>query len=114
MQAKLLRIKLNPNSRARLDNLLEYMQSNPEFPRQEMEQKGYYWDSAFFEKVNNVEFLYLVIKSPDFSKIMMDESQLIATPFRDLYDAFRQSSWAPEPYEDLELLTCFNSEMKYV
>ena len=78
-----------------------------------MAQKGYYWDSAFFEKINNTDFLCLVIKPPDFSKIMMDESELIATPFRDLYEAFRQSSWASEQYDDLESLACFNSEMKF-
>ena len=114
MQAKLLKIKLNSNSRAQLDQLLRYMQENVDFPRKEMAQKGYYWDSAFYEVVEGIEYLYIVIKSADFSTIKTDESEIDVTPFRDVYEAFRLSCWSPEPYADLEPLVCFNSEMKFV
>lgn len=114
MQAKLLKIKLNANSRPSLDKLLSYMKENAEFPRVEMAQKGYYWDSAFFETVEDIEYLYIVIKSTDFSTIMMDESELDSTPFREVYEAFRASCWSPEPYKDIEPLICFNSKMEFL
>ena len=74
MQSKLLKIKLNPNSRSHLNTLISYMRENIEFPKSEMDQKGYFWDSVFFEKVDKFEYIYIVIKSDDFSKIMMDEN----------------------------------------
>jgi len=113
MESKLLKIKLNPNSRTRVDELLEYMTSSVAGPKNEMSQKGYYWDSVFFGIEVDVEYLYIVLKSNDFSKIMVDESELIATPFREYYDRFRNDCWAPESYEDIESLFCFNTQIEY-
>ena len=89
------------------------MREHIEFPLAEMEQKGYFWDSTFIEQTAEADFLYIVIKSPDFTKIMADESELSPTPFREVYEAFRQNCWAPEPYVDIEPVFCFNSSMKF-
>ena len=113
MESKLLKIKLNPNSRSDLDTLITYMRDNIEFPKSEMEQKRYFWDSVFYEKSDEFEYIYIVIKSKDFSKIMMDESELIISPFRDVYEKFRSTCWAPEPYIDLEPVFCFNSSLTF-
>ena len=113
MESKLLKIKLNSNSRTKLDELILYMQENIEFPKNEMDQKGYYWDSIFYEKDSEFEYIYIVIKSNDFSKIMMDEVGLIETPFRDVYNKFRNECWAPELYLDIEPIFCFNSSMTF-
>ena len=113
LESKLLKIKLNPNSRTHLEKLIAYMREHIEFPLAEMEQKGYFWDSTFIEQTDKADFLYIVIKSPDFSKIMADESELSPTPFREVYEAFRQNYWAPEPYVDIEPVFCFNSSMKF-
>lgn len=113
MESKLLKIKLNSNSRVHLDQLISYMRENIEFPKNEMEQKGYFWDSVFYEKHEGFEYLYIVIKSTDFSKIMMDENELIISPFRDVYEQFRSQCWASEPYLDFEPIFCFNSSMNF-
>jgi hypothetical protein len=113
MQSKLLKIKLNPNSRDHLDALIAYMRENIAFPKSEMEQKGYFWDSVFFQSDDEFEYIYIVIKSADFSKIMIDESELIASPFREVYEKFRTSCWAPEPYVDIEPIFCFNSSLTF-
>lgn|GEM_PF-7010220 len=113
MQSKLLKIKLMPNSRIHLEALIAYMREHIEFPKSEMEQKGYFWDCVFYEKTNNFEYVYIVIKSNDFSKIMMDESEIIISPFRAVYEKFRDQCWAPEPYTDLEPVFCFNSSLTF-
>ena len=113
MESKLLKIKLNPNSRSHLDSLISYMRENIEFPKSEMEQKGYFWDSVFYEKRDCFEYIYIVIKSTDFSKIMMDESELVISPFRDVYEKFRSQCWAAEPYLDFEPIFCFNSSLNF-
>ena len=89
------------------------MKANIEQPANEMAQKGYFWDSVFFDNEAGIEYLYIVLKSGDFSKIMVDESNLIPTPFRDIYEKFRNECWVPEPYADIEFLQCFNSEMQF-
>jgi len=113
MQSKLLKIKLNPDSRGKLKDLIDYMQKNISFPKNEMAQKGYFWDSVFFDQSGEAEYLYVVLKSEDFSKIMMDESELDATPYREIYEKFRKTCWAPEPYQDIEPIACFNSSMVF-
>ncbi|MCG7539224.1 hypothetical protein CBQ28_00465 [Pseudoalteromonas sp. GCY] len=113
METKLLKIKLNLNTRPQVDELLAYMQDNIAFPREEMRQKGYFWDSVFFAEEGGREYLYIVIKSEDFSCIMMDESELICTPFREVYERFRKACWSTEPYQDIEALACFNSQMEF-
>jgi hypothetical protein len=113
VESKLLKIKLNPNSRSHLDSLISYMRENIEFPKSEMEQKGYFWDSVFFETSDEFEYIYIVIKSADFSKIMLDESELIISPFRDVYEEFRSQCWVTEPYVDLEPIFCFNSSFTF-
>lgn len=113
MESKLLKIKLNPGSRSHLDSLISYMRENIEFPKNEMEQKGYFWDSVFYERDDEFEYIYIVIKSADFSKIMMDESELIFSPFRDIYEKFRSTCWSPEPYQDIEPIFCFNSSITF-
>ena len=113
MEAKLLKIKLNQNSRNHLEQLISYMRENIEFPKSEMEQKGYYWDSVFFESIDSTEYIYIVIKSSDFSRIMKDESKLILSPFRNVYEKFREQCWSPEPYLDIEPVFCFNSSLEF-
>ncbi len=113
MESKLLKIKLKSGSRPHLDNLISYMRENIEYPRDEMQQKGYFWDSTFIEQTEQADFLYIVIKSHDFSKIMVDESELSPTPFREVYEKFRAQCWAPEPYTDLEPIFCFNSSFQF-
>jgi hypothetical protein len=34
-------------------------------------------------------------------------------PFRDVYEKFRATCWAPEPYIDLEPVFCFNSSLTF-
>lgn len=113
MESKLLRIKLNPNSRPHLNELITYMRDNIDYPKSEMTQKGYFWDSTFIEQTPEADFLFIVIKSPDFSKIMMDESELSPTPFREVYEHFRRQCWSPEPYTDIEPIFCFNSALEF-
>ncbi|MBL4942280.1 MAG: hypothetical protein JKY81_11530 [Colwellia sp.] len=113
MESKLLKIKLYFNSRVQLNQLIPYMRENIEFPKSEMDQKGYFWDSVFYEKDEEFEYVYIVIKSTDFSKIMLDESELIVSPFRDVYEQFRSQCWVSEPYLDLEPIFCFNSSMVF-
>ncbi|MFC3032732.1 DUF6176 family protein [Pseudoalteromonas fenneropenaei] len=113
METKLLKIKLNPGSREKVDSLLAYMKSHIDFPKQEMEQKGYFWDSVFYDCEAEDEFLYIVLKSKSFSKIMTDEAGLISTPFREVYEKFRKECWAPEHYNDVEALFCFNKEVSF-
>ena len=113
MQAKLLKIKLNAGSKSHVEALIDYMQKNPQQPLSEMQQKGYFWDSVFFDTHDQTEYLYIVIKSPDFSKIMTDESDLVATDFRAVYEKFRQQCWAPEPYKDIDLICCFNQALAF-
>ncbi|MGS0680515.1 DUF6176 family protein [Shewanella sp. 125m-7] len=113
MESKLLKIKLKLGSREKLDNLICYMRENIEFPKSEMGQKGYYWDSVFYESTRDHEHIYIVIKSVDFSKIMLDESALLHTPFREVYEKFRQECWVNEPYSDIDATACFNSSMQF-
>jgi len=89
------------------------MRENIQFPKSEMEQKGYFWDSVFYEKNDEFEYIYIVIKSNDFSKIMMDESELIVSPFREVYEKFRSTCWVSEPYIDIEPVLCFNSSFTF-
>ncbi len=111
MEAKLLKIKVNPGSKTLFKQLLEYMKNHPEQPLSEMKQKGYFWDSVFYSEDN---YLYMVLKSKDFSKIMMDESELIATPFRAVYEEFRESCWIQGAYQDIESLFCFNHSLSFM
>lgn len=113
MESKLLKIELNPGSRPHLEALIQFMQDNIEFPRNEMEQKGYYWDSVFIENIEGIDYLYVVIKSNDFSSIMRDEQGLIETPFREVYEAFRKQCWAPRPYVDITSIARFNSKVVF-
>jgi hypothetical protein len=111
MQAKLLKIKLVSGSHPELEKLITYMMENHMEPLNEMKQKGYMWDSVFLDESDS---LYIVIKSEDFTKIMMDESELIHTPFRAMYEKFRQDCWSSEPYSDIEPLACFNSSVDFL
>ena len=89
------------------------MRDNIEYPRDEMEQKGYFWDSTLIEQTEDADFLYIVIKSHDFSNIMVNENDLPPTPFREVYEKFRNQCWAPEPYTDIEPIFCFNSSFSF-
>jgi len=111
MESKLLKVKLKPNSRAKFFELLEYMKNHSDQPKSEMAQKGYFWDSFFIDKENN---LFMVLKSDDFSRIMTDESQLIATEFRAIYEHFRKECWVEDSYEDIEELFCFNDALSFL
>lgn len=111
MEAKLLKVKLKEGSKARFQKLLEFMQRDPTAPLDEMKQKGYFWDAFFLSEDN---YLYMVLKSNDFSKIMADESQLIATTFREVYETFREDSWVEGSYEDIAPLFCFNHSLSFM
>jgi hypothetical protein len=45
---------------------------------------------------------------------MLDESALIATHFRDVYEEFRQNCWVVGSYEDIESLYCFNQAISFM
>jgi hypothetical protein len=111
MESKLLKVKLKPGSKAHFVQLVEYMQRNVNQPLSEMQQKGYFWDSFFISEDDD---LYMVLKSADFSSIMLDESALIATHFRDVYEEFRQNCWVVGSYEDIESLYCFNQAISFM
>ncbi|MDF0532850.1 hypothetical protein PY479_01000 [Shewanella sp. A32] len=111
MESKLLKVKLKTNSKPHFFELLEFIKANPEAPKEEMVQKGYFWDSFFLDKDEN---LFMVLKSKDFSKIMMDESELIQTAFRPIYERFRTQCWIEGSYEDIEELFCFNDSFSFL
>ena len=111
MESKLLKVKLKPNSKPHFLELLQFIKANPEAPKQEMLQKGYFWDSFFLDKDEN---LFMVLKSQDFSKIMMDESELVHTAFRPVYERFRSQCWVEGSYEDIEALFCFNDSLSFL
>ena len=110
MQTKLIKIPLKPGSRAAVDKLIHYMKSSPELPFNEMNQKGYFWDSVFLDAQFN---LYIVIKSPDFSSVMLNNDDLVETDFRSMYETFRQQAWQSDAYEDIEALACFNQALTF-
>lgn len=114
MESKLLRIELQPSSRATLNSLINFMVENPINPKTEMAQKGYFWDSVFFEEVNDQNFIYIVVKSEDFSSIMLNENNLVHTPFREIYEKFQRDAWIPETYTDIEEIFCFNESMVFI
>jgi len=89
------------------------MRENIEFPKSEMDQKGYYWDSVFYEMNDTAEYMYIVIKSSNFSNIIIDEADLLISPFRVVYERFREECWAPEHYLDIEPIFCFNSSLVF-
>lgn len=111
MESKLLKVKLRPNSKPHFFELLQFIKVNPEAPKSEMLQKGYFWDSFFLDKDEN---LFMVLKSQDFSKIMMDESELLQTAFRPVYERFRTQCWIEGSYEDIEELFCFNDSFSFL
>lgn len=113
MQSKLLEIKLKPGSKPKVQELINFMKSSIEDPRDEMAQKGYFWDSVFFDIKDGQELLYIVLKSEDFSSIKIDESEIEATPFRTYYNLFRKECWAPEMYNDIEDIHCFNKSLVF-
>jgi len=90
------------------------MVANPSYPKNEMQQKGYFWDSVFFEEVNGKNFMYIVVKSEDFTTIMQNETDLIETPFRKIYEKFRLDTWVSETYKDIEEVFCFNESMVFI
>ena len=91
--------------------MLDYMEENPNDPLSEMKQKGYFWDSFF---LNEDDHLYMVLKSPDFSKIMTDDADLIATKFRAVYEGFRSNCWIEGTYQDIAPLYCFNGSLTFM
>jgi len=111
MESKLLKVKLKPNSKPHFLTLLKFMQADPAAPKNEMLQKGYFWDSFFLDKDDN---LYMVLKSKDFTKIMLDESELVETAFRPVYERFRSQCWVAGSYEDIEALFCFNDALSFL
>lgn len=113
MESRLLKIRMVSDSRARLDSLIQYMREHIDQPRSEMTQKGYFWDSVFWESGPDADYLYIVLKSQDFTRIMSDDAELIATPFRAVYDRFRATSWTSEPYVEMEPIFCFNDTMRF-
>jgi len=114
MESKLLRIQLKPSSRGKVESLVKFMIENPIHPKEEMKQKGYFWDSIFLEEVNDKNFVYIVLKSENFSSIMLNEKGLIETPFREIYEQFRIEAWMPETYTDIEEIFCFNESMVFI
>ena len=114
MESKLLRIELKPLSREKVKSLINFMVENPIYPKTEMEQKGYFWDSVFFEEINDKNYIYIVVKSDDFTTIMQDEEDLIKTPFCEIYEKFRSETWLPETYKDIEEIFCFNESMVFI
>lgn len=77
-----------PNSRTHLAKLIGFIEQNIALSEYEMRQKGYYWDSVFIESTVECDYLYMVIKSVGFSKIVLNKDELIATQFRDVTIVF--------------------------
>ncbi|WP_144394515.1 DUF6176 family protein [Pleionea sediminis] len=113
METKLLKILLKPRSKTRVKQLINYIKKNIDQPKFEMAQKGYFWDSVFYESDQENDYLLIVLKSSDFSNIMLDDSQLVETEFRAFYNQFRKDCWHPSGYKDLEVLACFNQAMEF-
>ena len=111
MESKLLKVKLQPNSKEKLLELVSYIKQKPSEPFSEMQQKGYFWDSFFMDGEG---FLYMVLKSEDFSSIMQDEESLIETEFRSHYEKFRSECWVQSSYQDIEEMFCFNKELSFL
>jgi hypothetical protein len=111
MESKLLKVKLKPGSKTKFFELLEYMKAQPSEPYSEMAQKGYFWDSFLLDEEDN---LFMVLKSADFSSIMTDESRLIETGFRTVYEEFRKLCWIEGTYQDIEELYCFNKALSFL
>ena len=104
-------MKLKTGSKDKFFELLEYMKAQPKEPYLEMTQKGYFWDSFFLDREDN---LFMVLKSHDFSSIMMDESELVETGFRAVYEKFRKECWIEGTYQDIEELCCFNQTLSFL
>src|SRR5687768_12299775 len=113
MKSKLLKIRMASDSRSKLTELVDYMRANIDQPCAEMAQKGYFLDSVFWESAADAEYLYIVIKSADFTKIMRNDAELVATPFRVIYERFRTSCWTSEGYVEIEPIVCFNAAMHF-
>lgn len=113
MESKLLKIRMASDSKEKVTALVDYMRANIDQPFSEMTQKGYLWDSVFWESTPEAEYLYIVIKSADFAKIMRDETELVATPFRAIYERFRSSCWTSAGYVELAPVFCFNAAMHF-
>lgn len=111
MESKLLKVKLKSGARQKFLELVELIKNQPNDSFSEMAQKGYYWDSFFLDQEN---YLYMVLKSADFSSIMMDDSMLIKTAFRQNYDEFRARYWIDDTYQDIEELFCFNDAINFL
>lgn len=113
MESKLLKIKLNKGSEVYVQELIKYMQSNIALPKNEMEQKGYFWDSVFFAIEDHEEFMYLVLKSKDFSNIVINDNEIVATEFRNIYDEFRKKCWSQSGYTEPTFIACFNTVFEF-
>ena len=112
MQSKLFRIKLKAGSYKKLCKQVDYMKDKIDQVKFEMDQKGYYWDSVFFEIINDQEYMVVVAKSKDFSSIIRDDNAIETTPSRDVYNQFKDSCWMSAP-DVQEALFCFNKDMTF-
>jgi hypothetical protein len=104
---------MTSDRRSDVNDLIAYMRTHIEEPRSEMAQKGYFWDSVFWQSTEEGDFLYIVLKSENFAAIMRDDIGLLATPFRKVYDRFRKLCWSPDGYVEMEPVFCFNSSMTF-
>jgi hypothetical protein len=111
MESKLLKVKLQPNSKEKLLELVDYIKQNPTEPFSEMQQKGYFWDSFF---IDDEDFLFMVLKSKNFASIMQDDASLIETAFRSHYQRFRSLCWVQGSYQDIEEIYCFNKGLSFM
>lgn len=90
--ARLGRVPLRKGSRMKVDALLSYMKENIAFVESEMSQKGYWWDTVYYEEASDCDFFWFVAKSKNWDAIKTDE-QISQTPFRSVYDKFRKECW---------------------
>jgi len=92
MKTKIGIVKIKPEAKNNLAVLLEKIRKDPSFAREQMKDKGYYWDSLFIDHRVDGDYLIYVIKSPDFSKIKMgDQDQL--NLFSKEYSHFKNNFW---------------------
>lgn len=113
MESKLLKIKLKNSTQGEVKKLVDKMNHDIDSPRKEMAQKGYFWDSVFVSEEGGEAFMYVMLKSDDFSQIIIDDNAIEHTEFREYYSLFRDKFWHEEGYTEPTAVACFNAQMAF-
>ncbi|MCB0326114.1 MAG: hypothetical protein KDD52_00695 [Bdellovibrionales bacterium] len=98
LHTRLARIPLKKGSRKKFEDLVAYMKEHYDEYQFESSQKGYWWDSVFYEEGTEQDTLWITSKSPAWDMIKGDQD-IETTHFRKVYDVFRQECWLVERLE---------------